>query len=200
MRLYCHDWESGKNEHIMDADFEGIPSVGFTSIRKAEDYIAFSANSDVNGTTADYFGIILENGKYEIHRKDGIASSQTLGNITIWADAHVQPGETPSGEVVLYESGKFETLITENKMESAYVTLCGDVIVSQLSNVVIKQLPNQSGAEILIYDCENKNRIKKISFSNYTFPSIPQIAYWNGKAITSVMDGDVTKLIVIDAE
>lgn len=198
MRLFRHDWGNDENEHIMDSDFEGIFGAGFTSIKKVEDYIAFSANSDVNGTTADYFGVIRDNGKYEIHRKDGIASPQTLGNITIWADAHVQPGEKTSGEIILYKDGRFETLKTENSMESAYAVLCGETIVTQLSNIVIKQLPDQTGAEIGVYDCENKTKIRKISISNYAFPSIPKVAFWNGNVITSVMDSGATKSITID--
>ncbi len=196
MRLCSCTWENGDVKVIAKADSLGEPGIAFTSIKRANDYTAFSANKESNGTVVSYYGIIKDNGDCQIYRKDGIASPQTVGNITLWSDAHVKPGVQSSGEVVLYKDGEFITLKMQNPMESAYAVLCDNgIVVTQLSNVVIKQDSNQKGAEIRVYD---DNKINRISISDYAFPSIPAVSYLSGNVITTVMDGNASKSIIAE--
>ncbi len=196
MRLCSCTWENGDVKVIANADSLGEPGIAFTSIKRANDYTAFSANKELNGMVVSYYGIIKDNGECQIYRKDGIASPQTVGNITLWSDAHVKPGVQTSGEVVLYKDGEFVTLKTQDPTESAYAVLCDNgIVVTQLSNVVIKQDPNQKGAEIRVYD---NNKINRISISDYAFPSIPAVSYLGGNVITTVMDGNASKSIIAE--
>lgn len=193
MRLCSRTWENGEVKVIATADSLGEPGIAFTSIKRANNYTAFSANKESNGTAVSYYGIIKDNGECKIYRKDGIASPQTIGNITLWSDAHVKPGVRSSGKVVLYKDGEFVTLKMQDPTESAYATLCDNgIVVTQLSNIVIKQDSNQKGAEIKVYD---GNKIHRISISDYTFPAIPAVSYLDGNVITSVMDGNISKSI-----
>ncbi len=89
MRLCSCTWENEDVKVIANAYSLGEPGIGFTSIKRANDYTAFSANKESNGTVVSYYGIIKDNGECKIYRKDGIASPQTVGNITLWSDAHV---------------------------------------------------------------------------------------------------------------
>ncbi len=196
MRLCSCTWGNGDVKVIAKADSLGEPGIAFTSIKRANDYTAFSANKELNGTVVSYYGIIKDNGECQIYRKDGIASPQTVGNITLWLDAHEKPGVQSSGEVVLFKDGEFVTLKTQDPMESAYAVLCDNgIVVTQLSNVVIKQDSNQKGAEIRVYD---DNKINRISISDYAFPSIPAVSYLSGNVITTVMDGNASKSIIAE--
>lgn len=196
MRLCSCTWENGDVKVIANADSLGEPGIAFTSIKRANDYIAFSANKESNGKVVSYYGIIKDNGEYQIYRKDGIASAQTVGNVTLWSDAHVKPGVQSSGEVVLYKDGEFVTLKTQDPTESAYAVLCNNgIVVTQLSNVVIKQDSNQKGAEIRVYD---DNKINRISISDHAFPPIPAVSYLDGNVITTVMDGNASKSIIAE--
>ncbi len=96
----------------------------------------------------------------------------------------------------MFKDGEFVTLKTQDPMESAYAVLCDNgIVVTQLSNVVIKQDPNQKGAEIRVYD---NNKINRISISDHAFPSIPAVSYLSGNVITTVMDGNASKSIIAE--
>ncbi|MCM1166931.1 MAG: hypothetical protein NC299_14865, partial [Lachnospiraceae bacterium] len=196
MRFCSRAWDGGEVKVIADAESLGGSGMAFTSIKRADNYTAFTANKKSGGATVSYYGIIKDSGEHKIFRKDGIASPQTVGNITLWSDAHVMPGAQPSGEIVLYKDGKFVTLKTQDPMESAYAILCDNgVVVTQVSNVVKKQDSDQPGAEIKVYD---GNATYRISIPDYTFPSFPAVVYLNGKVITSVTDGGVSKSIITE--
>ena len=131
---------------------------------------------------------------YEILQKNDISAPQVVDNITLWADNHTDPGVQPSGEVVMYRNGKFETIKTSSSTESSYAVLCSNgVIVTQVSNVVTTQQSDKSGAKFTIYA---NGRSEEITVSEYQYPSVPQIAYVDGKLMITVYDDEQTKTII----
>lgn len=193
-QLFMCDWDGKNKEIFFDpsklSEFSGI-SIG--EINKSDDYIAFRAIIG-DGTKRTYYGIIDMSGKYEILQKNDISAPQVVDNITLWADKHTEPGVQPSGEVVMYRNGKFETIKTSSSTESSYAVLCSNgVIVTQVSNVVTTQQSDKSGAKFTIYA---NGRSEEITVSEYQYPSVPQIAYVDGKLMITVYDDEQTKTII----
>lgn len=115
----------------------------FNSIVLGNGFIAFTY-TDNSGTN---YGICDLNGNVKEYGKDGITSAiQVIGGTALWRDEHVDTssGQIPSGEVVLYRNGKFETVKTENAIESQNVFLIGEneFITAMLDSGVLRQYKN----------------------------------------------------------
>lgn len=193
-QLYMCNWDGKNKETVFDTSkFNDFSDTSIGEICKADDYIAFRADS-VNERNKKFYGIIDMNGKYEIYPKNDISAPQVVDNITLWADKHTEPGVQPSGEVVMYRNGKFETIKTASSTESSYAVLCSNgVIVTQVSNAVTTQQNDKNGAKFTLYA---NGKSEEITVSEYQYPSVPQIAYVDGKLMITVYDDEQTKTII----
>lgn len=127
--LRLRDWDQNNSKTLIQLDETAI----FTEIKLADGFIAFSVSEDINGKTADYYGVCDYSGDKQILRKDGVDKVQVLGKTALWCDQNVNvfSGEVPSGNVIIYENGQFETIKTQNAVESqsAFLTT-GDEFVT----------------------------------------------------------------------
>lgn len=135
--LRCCDWDL-KNEKVL------MKSAGYISFLTLGDgFAAFR----VSGDNDIYCGVCSLDGKSETCRKGGISSEiGTSGGTALWRDAHVDVagGRLPSGEIILWRNGKFETVIPETRVESqdAFLTAADEFFTAPEDGGVLKQYIN----------------------------------------------------------
>lgn len=117
------DWDFKNQVTLMalSSDSDGR----FNEVSLTDEFVAFTL-TDVGG---NYYGVCDFNGNFEKHSKSGMSSEiQIIGNTALWLDKHVDVihGEISSGEVILYRNGGFETIQTENSLESQFAFLTSD--------------------------------------------------------------------------
>jgi len=124
--LRCCDWNLENQKVLLELPNSGSEEASyFKGIAIAKNFIALTLGGKINNVDTDYYGIADFSGKSEIYRKDGIAEPQTNGKTALWTDKHVNTGEYPSGELVLYD-GSFQTVNTVDRLESQRCFLQSD--------------------------------------------------------------------------
>lgn len=128
--IRCCDWDLGNMKTLLTLPRDDLKAAQyFNGITLAEDYVAFTAFGKENNIEKSFYGVCDFSGKSEIHQKDEIATPETFGSTAVWSDMHKNYGTAPSGEIILYKDGKFETLKTKSAFESQNVYLCGENII-----------------------------------------------------------------------
>lgn len=124
--LRCCDWNLENQKVLLELPNSGSEGASyFKGIAITKNFVALTLGGKINNVDTDYYGIADFSGKSEIHRKDGITEPQTNGKIALWTDKHVNTGEYPSGELVLYD-GRFQTMNTSDRTESQRCFLQSD--------------------------------------------------------------------------
>lgn len=142
--LRCCDWDL-KNEKVL------MKSLGYISFLTLGDgFAAFG----VSGENDRYCGVCSLDGKSKTCRKDGIASKiGTSCSTAMWCDAHVDVagGQLPSGEIILWRNGKFETVKPETRVESqdVFLTAEDEFFTAPEDGGVLKQYINGKKASEL---------------------------------------------------
>lgn len=145
--LRCCDWNL-QNDKILTRSGHYI-----SYLTLGDGFAAFAAN-DGRGQYCCVCGL---DGKTEIYRKDGLSSDlRTIGSTALWYDANVNVahGELPSGEIILWRNGKFETVKPETQVESqdAYLTAENEFFTAPDNGGVLKQYINGKKAAELPID------------------------------------------------
>lgn len=130
--IRCCDWDLGNERTLLSLPREDVKIAKyFEGITLADNYVAFKAEGTEGKTNREFYGVCDFSGKFEIHQKDDISVPSTSGDTTVWDDMHKSYGVKPSGEIVTYQNGRFQTLKTEDVFESQNVFLCdSDTIIT----------------------------------------------------------------------
>ena len=106
----------------------------FGGISLSNNFVAFTAYGNDGNIRAGFYGVCGFDGNYEIRRKDGIAAPQTNDTTAMWQDKYtdINSGEMPSGKIEIYKDGNFNTLNTEEIVEShrAFLSNSGEIITA----------------------------------------------------------------------
>lgn len=126
--ICCCDWNWSNHQTLLSLSNDQNGAEYFVDIKLGDGFVALNAQGKVSGADADFYGICDFSGNYEINRKDGINHSQVYGKTAVWGDRHtnVVGGVMPSGEIIIYQSGNFQSIKTENILESQDVFLTGE--------------------------------------------------------------------------
>ncbi len=134
--LYSCDWNLENKQKLMELPCKEYPLASyFVGISLSKDFVAFTAQGHDGNITAGFYGVCDFNGNYKINRKDGIDyPPQTNDTMAMWQDdyTNVNAGEMPSGKIEIYKDGKFNTLNTEEVVEShrAFLSNSGEIITA----------------------------------------------------------------------
>lgn len=145
--LRCCDWNL-QNEKILMKSSRYI-----SYLTLGEGFAAFAINDD----GGQYCCVCGLDGKTETYSKKDISSDlRTIGGTALWYDAHVNvaAGELPSGEIILWRNGKFETVKPETRVESqdAFLTAENEFFTAPEDGGVLKQYINGKKAAELPID------------------------------------------------
>lgn len=125
--IRCCDWDFGNVKTLLTLPRDDVKIARFfEGITLADNYVAFTAGGTEGKTDKDFYGVCDFLGNFEIHQKDEIAIPSTFGATAVWEDMHRSYGVKPSGEIITYQNGQFQTIKTENTFESQNVFLCDE--------------------------------------------------------------------------
>ncbi len=134
--LYSCDWNLENKQKLMELPCKEYPLASyFGEISLSKNFVAFTAYGNEGNNQAGFYGVCDFNGNYKINRKDGIDySPQTNDTMAMWQDdyTNINAGEMPSGKIEIYKDGKFNTLNTEEVVEShrAFLSNSGEIITA----------------------------------------------------------------------
>ncbi|MDE6731426.1 MAG: hypothetical protein K2J77_00930 [Oscillospiraceae bacterium] len=178
--LRCCDWDL-KNEKVL---------------MKCRGYISFLTLGDgfaafrMSGDNGRYCGVCTLDGKSETCRKDDISSEiGTSGGTALWCDAHVNVagGQLPSGEIILWRNGQFETVKPETRVESqdAFLTAENEFFTAPEDGGVLKQYVNgKKAAELPLERTEYVYSVTRAGdkiFANTALGSEYRLRIWELK-------------------
>lgn len=158
MEIRCCDWDLGNERTLLSLPGDDMNTATFfEGIALADNYVAFKAEGKEGEIDKEFYGICDFSGNFEIHQKDDISVPSTFGTTTVWEDMHRSYGVRPSGEIITYQDGRFQTLETENVFESQNVFLCD-------SDTIITTTDARDASDCVIRVYENSKLVLKKPF------------------------------------
>lgn len=128
--LYVCDLNGNNNKMLIKLDSsQNNAATLIVGISLMEDGVAITANGRNDNKSIYFYGVTDFDGNYKLYQKyqkNKIQAPQTISNIAIWADTHLELTQTSSGEIVVYNNGKFTTINTITSNESQYAFLGDD--------------------------------------------------------------------------
>lgn len=162
------DWNYENEKVLMTLpDGENNYAQYFDEIAITDNYVAFTAQGEINNKSVEYYGICDMEGNHQLFRKDGISKEvQVVSNTSLWYDKNVNVagGQVPSGEIIMYKNGKFDKVKLENPVESQDVFLTGEneFFTALIDGDVLRQYKNGvKTAEIPLDKGEQVNSVTR---------------------------------------